>query len=450
MACYLRRRLAWCGLFLAITQTASSASGQTTGCPNPQAPKWVRNQIVFYAWDSTIGIDQQPQIALAMATWTASNSTNGSNIVFTQISDPNQATLVFTNSSSLTLVYDPACNLGGFDKGTTKSTVTFKLNVLCGSSPPGVLMYRPGAPGYGTIFTKTALHEVGHGEGLTNANLGPTGNSCDLPRGTSVMNAWPCASVLVRDPGGGVITDEGPNINDWANINPMNVTTCDCTAIQSVFPPPTGGGGGTGGGCPQSIHDPESDGGASPQLCNGCNCSPIVIDVDGDGFDFTNVEDGVVFDIAANGHPQQLSWLSADSDDAFLVLDRNGNGLVDDGSELFGDSTAQPESDAPNGFAALAVFDAPEEGGNGDGKISSADAVYSRLRLWRDSNHNGISEPAELYELRALGVRAIELDYQESQRTDANGNRFRYRARIRRVQGADDGRWAYDVFLQGL
>src|SRR5204863_5765264 len=107
-----------------------------------------------------------------------------------------------------------------------------------------------------------------------------------------------------------------------------------------------------------------------------------------------------------------------------------------------------PSSDHANGFLALAVFDAPESGGNGDGWVSSDDAVYSHLRLWVDRNHNAVSEPDELHPLAELGVAAIEVDARSSRRVDEHGNAFAYRARIRRMHGAQDGRWAYDVFLR--
>lgn len=228
------------------------------------------------------------------------------------------------------------------------------------------------------------------------------------------------------------------------NTPPPTATTENPTTIAQGLvltfqrPPGSGGGGGPENECPPDdfrgdIYYP--------------TCTPVIVDVLGNGFDLTGGAGGVEFDINSDGVKGGLSWTAASSDDAFLALDRNADGRITLGAELFGYWTPQPASNNRNGFLALAEFDKPLDGGNGDGVIDENDEVFERLRLWQDANHNGISEAGELHTLPELGVRMLELRYKESKRTDEHGNRFRYRAKVWGSRDSRAGRWAWDVFL---
>lgn len=157
---------------------------------------------------------------------------------------------------------------------------------------------------------------------------------------------------------------------------------------------------------------------------------PIVVDLHGDGLELTSPAGGVWFDLDTDGTPEQIAWTRAGSRLAFLASDRNGNGRIDDGRELFGSTSPLPvDASTANGWVVLQWYD-EVAGGNGDGKLSAEDQIWDDLWLWRDRNHNGLSEPDELSALEDSAAQAILLAYQEVRTVDDHGNETRYAAPI--------------------
>jgi len=201
--------------------------------------------------------------------------------------------------------------------------------------------------------------------------------------------------------------------------------------------------GAGGNGC-----DPTPQQDFMPNQDQPTNCDPVILDIGGNGFGLTNTANGVMFDIHANGRAVLIPWTQPGSDTAFLVLDRNGNGRIDDATELFSNASPQPAATGRNGFNALAQYDLPENGGNGDGVIDTHDAIFSKLRLWLDANHDGISQPEELHTLPEMGVFSISLNFQHTpNKTDQYGNIFLLRTKVNPGEKSDAGRRAYDVFF---
>jgi hypothetical protein len=151
--------------------------------------------------------------------------------------------------------------------------------------------------------------------------------------------------------------------------------------------------------------------------------SPLVLDLNGDGIQTTDLFYPVLFDLNGDGTLDRVAWTCAWTEEGFLWLDLNRNGTVDGGRELFGQGTLLPSGEtAANGFEALRVYDSPLYGGNADGIISEDDLIWSHLKLWVDRNHDGISQPNEIFSLRQFDIVAISLEYRHVNEVDGNGN----------------------------
>ena len=154
-----------------------------------------------------------------------------------------------------------------------------------------------------------------------------------------------------------------------------------------------------------------------------CPTSPLVLDLNGDGIQTTDLFAPVSFDLNGDGVPERTAWTCGWTEEGFLWLDLNWNGTVDGGRELFGQGTLLPSGEtAANGFEALRVYDGRSYGGNADGVISEDDLIWNHLRLWVDRNHDGISQRQEITPLRPFDIVAIGLDFSRVSEVDGNGN----------------------------
>lgn len=160
--------------------------------------------------------------------------------------------------------------------------------------------------------------------------------------------------------------------------------------------------------------------GELPNPIRANNGSPLILDLNNDGVKTIGVEDGVYFDHDGNRFARKSGWV--DANDALLVIDKNQNGMIDSGNELFGNNSEYPEGGgkAPNGFYALRQYDS-----NRDGIVDKNDERWAELKLWQDGNSDGKIDDGELLTLEEAGVAGLNVGYQNQNYTDENGNEHR-------------------------
>ncbi|NLY16166.1 MAG: hypothetical protein GXZ05_07260 [Gammaproteobacteria bacterium] len=158
---------------------------------------------------------------------------------------------------------------------------------------------------------------------------------------------------------------------------------------------------------------------------------PIILDLDGNGLQTVGLASNIYFDHNGDGILSKTGWVG--EGDALLIWDRNSNGLIDNGAELFGDFTPMPDGSlAPNGFAALAALDA-----NGDGILDASDPAFAELKLWVDSDQNAVTGEGELISLTDAGIASLNLGSTLKNQKQSNGNTLAREGSFTRTGGTE-------------
>lgn len=376
--------------------------------PGTNGAAWNRGAIVTVVInpDDFPTSTEREAIQRAFIAWQNANTNSGVTFTFTTGSSPAGAmnTFYIRRDTTETGGYTNIANTGSptSEGNITTSAVTVIDSRITRSS----------------AITNIMLHEIGHTFGLDHCP--------ECAEGSSVMTAWridcfcptnPCdAEVPLNGIRFGCPPLQGPRpcdetaVNQYANYPATTPTptptptpcaeqgqSCafnsDCCPGNvcgeltfTCFPCEPDGNNPQGGPCMSEAcaycYGPMEGTYCDPSS-NNC-WTPILIDVDGDGLRMTAVDDGVAFDGFGQGIRITTAWTEANSDDAWLVLDRNGNGTVDDGTELFSSASPQPTLPPPelrHGFNALVQYDKPANGGNADGVLDRADFIFSSLQI---------------------------------------------------------------------
>ena len=162
--------------------------------------------------------------------------------------------------------------------------------------------------------------------------------------------------------------------------------------------------------------------------------SPLVVDLDGDGIETLGSGVGIYFDHDNNGFSEDTGWVG--KDDGLLVRDINGNGQIDNGTELFGNNTLLSNGEkAKNGFEALKELDS-----NNDNVFDQNDAAWNEVKVWKDGNSNGVVDDGELLTMEQAGITGVDLNYVDhnyrGDHSDEHGNTCKQEGTFTKTDGS--------------